>query len=304
MPNLETELCRIKLKNPTILASGILGITRNSLKLIAENGAGAATIKSITKDPRKGHKGPIIVEVEGGLLNAVGYSNMGVDNALEEFVNLKKLGMPVIASIVAEDAEDFGILARKLSKRDFVAVEVALSCPHTPGFGLLAGHNTPENAYEITKMVRENTKLPVIVKLSPNSTNMGEVAKAAEQAGAKAINMGNTLGPGMAINLKAASAMIGFKVGGMSGPAVKPIIVRCVWDLYECVRIPIIATGGITTGADAIEMVMAGATAVGVGTGIMYRGIGIFKNICEEITDFMKAEGYNSLNDVRGVAHK
>ncbi|MFH0860352.1 MAG: dihydroorotate dehydrogenase [Candidatus Altiarchaeota archaeon] len=304
MADLKTEIAGVKLKNPTVLASGILGVTRDSIRIAADNGAGAATIKSITKEPRKGHDGPIIVEVEGGLLNAVGYSNMGVENAKEEFKNLKELGIPVFASIVAEDARGFGFLAKELSGLEFSAIELALSCPHTPGYGILAGHNTPENAYEITKTVKGSTKLPVIVKLSPNTTNLGEIAKSAEMAGAAAINMGNTLGPGMVIDPRAKKPVLGFKVGGMSGPAIKPIIVRSVYDIYETVRIPIIATGGITTGLDAVEMMMAGAAAVGIGTGIMYKGPGIFKRVCDEISEFMHAEGYSNLKQMMGAAHK
>ncbi len=303
MSRLSTELAGIKLANPTILASGFLGTSIEMLKRVEKGGAGAVTIKSITREPRTGHNNPIVVEVRGGLLNAVGYSNMGLDAAKEEFTGVGKLGVPAIASVVAEDAKGFVELAIELSTLAFSAIEVVLSCPHTPGLGLLAGHGTPEATEEITKEVVKATKLPVIIKLSPNTQALGEVAKAAERSGAAAINMGNTLGPGMVINLEAEKPVLDYKVGGMSGPVVKPIGVRCVWDVFESVKIPVIGTGGVTDGRDAIEYFMAGASAVGVGTAIMYRQEDAFEKICEEIEAFMKENGFKKIKDLVGIAH-
>ncbi|MFH1835260.1 MAG: dihydroorotate dehydrogenase [Methanobacteriota archaeon] len=303
MSLLSTELAGIKLANPTILASGFLGTSIGMLARVEKGGAGAVTIKSITKEPRAGHNNPIVVEVRGGLLNAVGYSNMGLEAAKEEFTGVGKLKVPAIASVVADDASGFAHLARELSKLPFSAVEVVLSCPHTPGLGLLAGHGTPEATEEITQEVVKATKLPVIVKLSPNTQALGEVAKAAEKGGAASINMGNTLGPGMVINLEAEKPVLDYKVGGMSGPAVKPIGVRCVWDVYESVKIPIIGTGGVTDGRDAVEYFMAGAGAVSVGTALMYRREDAFKKICEEIELFMKENGFKKIKDLVGIAH-
>ncbi len=304
MVDLSTRFCGIKLKNPTILASGILGVTRGCLERAIQNGAGAVTIKSLTRERRTGHRGPNIVKVEGGLLNAMGYCNMGLANARKEFVGLKKLGAPVIASVVAEDARGFAFMAEKVEDMEFSALEIVLSCPHTPGFGLLAGHGTPEATRKITSAVREATKKPVIVKLSPSVMNLGEIAKAAEDAGADAINMGNTLGPGMVVNVRAKKPVLSFKVGGMSGPVVKPITVRCVYDVYKAVDIPIIGTGGITTGLDAAEVMMAGASAVGVGTAVFYRGLDAFRKITKELEDFMKAEDYKKVKALVGLAHE
>ncbi|MFH1788091.1 MAG: dihydroorotate dehydrogenase [Candidatus Altiarchaeota archaeon] len=304
MSLLSTKLAGLNLANPTILASGILGTSYGMLERAVAGGAGAVTIKSITREPREGHKNPITVEVRGGLLNAVGYSNMGLDAAKEEFKSVGKLGVPAFASVVAEDAEGFAHLAKELSRLPFKAVEVVLSCPHTPGLGLLAGHGTPEATGEITKAVVKASRLPVFVKLSPNTQGVGEVAKAAEKAGAAAINMGNTLGPGMVINLEAGKPVLDFKVGGMSGPAVKPIMLRCVYDVCEAVKIPVIGCGGVLDGRDAVEYLMAGASTVGVGTAVMYRREDAFKKICEEIRDFMKENGFSKIKDMVGLAHQ
>jgi len=299
------DFAGMTLKNPTILASGIMGSDKASLKKIAHSGAGAVTLKSITAEPRPGHNNPTMIQVEGGFLNAVGYSNMGLENAKVEFAGISSVGVPVIASIVAEDAEGFGYLGGELSGFEFSAIEAALSCPHTPGLGLLAGHGTPEATYEITRILKNNAKLPVIVKLSPNTMNIGEVAKAAMRAGAAAVNMGNSLGPGMVIDTTSAKPILSFKVGGMSGPAIKPIAVRCVYDVYEATRgkIPIIGTGGVVSGQDAVEMIMAGATAVGVGSGVYYRGLDIFGKISLEIEDILSRRGVRKLRDLVGVAH-
>lgn len=302
--NLSINFCGLNLKNPTILASGVMGVTKASLKRIAQSGAGAVTIKTITREPRSGHKNPTMVQVEGGFLNAMGYPNMGLESAKEEFSVLGDVGAPVIASAVADSSEGFAFLAQQLSEMDFSAIEIVLSCPHTPGLGLMAGHGTPEATYEITKAVREKTRKPLIIKLSPSVAGIGELAKEAARAGADAINMGNTIGPGMVIDTIAKSPVLGFKVGGMSGPAIKPITLRCIYDIYQSVKLPIIGTGGITCGLDAVEAFMAGATAVGVGTGVFYRELDVFTDICDEISMFMQDNNYSSLKEMVGAAHE
>ncbi|VVB54513.1 Dihydroorotate dehydrogenase [uncultured archaeon] len=301
---LETDFLGLKLNNPTVLASGIMGVNVAALSRAEKGGAGAVTIKSITKNPRKGHPNPIVADVGDGLLNAVGYSNMGVEAAVEEYADVgKRVSVPVIANVVGTDAKDFAYLAKKMSGLGFSAVEVVLSCPHTPGYGLLAGHSTPEATHEITSKVRDAVKLPLIVKLSPNTQELGKVAKAAQDAGADAINMGNTLGPGLRIDPVLKRPVLGYGPGGLSGPALKPVAVRCVWDVYESVSIPIIGTGGVTPGLDAVEMLMAGASAVGVGTAVYLRGVDCFKLISKELTSFMKENGYSKVKELTGAAH-
>ena len=230
--NLETNLCGINLKNPTILASGILGVSKLLLKNAIENGAGAVTIKSISYEPRDGHKNPTILEFDGGMINAVGYSNPGLHGTLDEFSKLKDLNAPVFASVIGKEPEDFAKVIEGLSILDFSAIEIPLSCPHTPGFGTLAGQDSPEKTLEITKAAVKAAKVPVFVKLSPNTKNIGEAAMAAEKGGASGITAVNTLGPGMIINIEAAKPVMGFKIGGISGPALKPVAIRCVYDVY------------------------------------------------------------------------
>ncbi len=300
---LETNFLGIELKNPTILASGILGVTKSSLKNVVKNGAGAVTMKSISKEARAGHNNPILITYSAGMMNAVGYSNPGIIEAKKEFSNLGEVGAPVFASIIGTEAKDFAYMAKEFLNDKFAAVEIPLSCPHTPGFGTLAGQGTPEATFDITKAVRENTNLPIIIKLSPNVQNLGLVAKAAQDAGADAINMGNTHGPGMVINIETRQPVLDFKIGGVSGPAITPLTLRCVYDLYEAVKIPIIGCGGITTWRDAIQMIMAGASVISIGSAIYYDGINVFKKICNGMESFMEKEGFKNVNDMVGLAH-
>jgi dihydroorotate dehydrogenase (NAD+) catalytic subunit len=302
---LETNLCGSKLKNPTILASGILGVSIASVKFCADNGAGAVTIKSITKEPRKGHNQPVVHTFEGGMMNAVGYSNPGYEDALEEFKDLKNVGCPVIGSIVAKDAEEFAFMTENfVNKLDFDMLEIPLSCPHTPGFGTMAGHSTPEATAEITKAVKKVSKIPIIIKLSPNVPNIGLVAKAAQDAGADAICAVNSMGPGMIIDIYSGKKVLGFGMGGVHGEALKPIAIRTVYDIYDFVKIPIIGTGGISTGDDAIQMMMAGATAVGIGTAVVTRGASVFSKVSNEIKEFMEENGYTKIKQIVGMAHE
>jgi len=295
-----------KTKNPLALASGILGVTRAGLETAAERGAGALTTKSLSIEPRKGHESPIITETECGMLNAVGYSNPGIDEGIVEFSGWNR-PEPLVISIVGKDEKEFAVLAAKVEesrkKLNCTAIELALSCPHTPGFGVMAGQADPEVAGRITRAVGKETGLPIIVKLSPSVPGEVEAAKLAEKAGASAINMGNSLGPGMRIDINRAKPVLGFKMGGMSGPAIKPIAVRCVYDIYEAVELPIIGTGGVNTGQDAIEMMMAGASLVGIGTAVYFRGPEAFKKIESEMRSWLKERGYKRAGDIVGVAH-
>jgi len=305
MTRIETKLAELKLKNPTILPAGFLGISKKILERVTKSGAGAVTTKSITIKPREGHNNPVFIQAtKESFLNAVGYSNPGLKAAKKEFEDLKNFPVPIIGSLVGCDAKEFSYLAENVNDIGFKAIEIVLSCPHTPGYGLMAGQGTPEATEEITSEVRKKTKLPLFVKLSPNIMNIGNVAKAAEKRGADGITAVNTLGPGMIIDVETAKPVLGFKFGGMSGPAIKPIAIRCIYDIYESVKIPIIGVGGITTGKDAIEMMMAGATAVGIGTGIYYRGWDIFKKVCDEIIEFLESHGYSDIKEIIGIAHR
>lgn len=303
MIDLSVNLAGIHLANPTILASGILGLKSDLMERVAASGAAAVTLKSLTAEPRKGHNNPIIVEFETGVMNAVGYANDGIDAGVIEFKKWNGV-VPLIGSIVGKDAAEFGELAEKISEAPIAALEIVLSCPHTPGYGLLAGQGTPEATSEITRAVVAKTKAPVFVKISPSVPGIGDIAKAAEAEGAAAINMGNTVGPGMKIDLARRAPILDFKFGGMSGPAIKPLTIRSVWDIYQAVKIPVIAVGGLQTGEDAIEAILAGATAIGIGTGIHYRGMDVFKLVCDEMTAWMEKNGVKTLSELKGKAHE
>ncbi|MCP3682713.1 MAG: dihydroorotate dehydrogenase [bacterium] len=302
--NLSTKICKAKLANPTILASGILGVSGASLAMVAKKGAGAVTSKSIGPEERKGHKNPVIIANESYMINAVGLSNAGVAESIDEIEEaVNTAGVPVIGSVIAGKMKEFGPVAKKLSAAKPALIELNISCPNVQDEMGRPFAATPETAAKATRAVKNSTTIPVIVKLSPNVGNLKQIAKAVEDAGADAINMGNTVGPGMAIDLKAVRPILTNKVGGVSGPAIKPIAVRCVYDVYEAVKIPIIGTGGVTYGNDAIEMMMAGASAVGIGTGVYYRGVDVFKKVSDEIEAFMKENGYSNLKQMIGKAH-
>ncbi|MDA1316956.1 MAG: dihydroorotate dehydrogenase [bacterium] len=303
--NLSTNLAGIPLKNPTILASGVMGVSTSSMKFVQENRAGAVTCKSIGHEERKGHHNPTVYSWGQGITNAVGLSNVGVDDGtvlLKEMIDA--LEIPVISSCFADTVDNLARVAEKLMASKPVAIELNLSCPNTENdFGLMFALD-PEattRAVSQVKKIAGNTK--VFVKLTPDASNIVDVGKAAEAAGADALTATNTLS-GMIIDIHTKRPILTNKFGGLSGPAIKPVSVRAVWNLYNAVKIPIIGTGGINTGEDAIEYIMAGATAVGIGSGVYYRGIDVFKKITDEMSAFMEKEGYKSIEEMRGIAHK
>ncbi len=299
---LQTNLCGVKLKNPTILASGILGVTKESVDRIGKAGAGAVTLKSLCHEERAGFSNPTMFAYDGVFLNAVGLPGQGIDSAVKDFKRLDNLSVPVIGSIYGYRIEQFGDVARKMASLKPAIIEVDVSCPHMD-YGK-PYYADPELTAKITKAVKKNSgKIPVSIKLSPNVYDIKEIAHAAEKAGADALTAINAAS-GMVINLDARKPVLANKIGGVTGPALKPIAVRCVYEVYETVKIPIIGTGGVTYGKDAIEMVMAGATAVGIGSGVYYRGISIFKKVCDEMIAWMKKNKVKSLGEIRGCAHK
>lgn len=307
MASICVNLCGIELRNPTVLASGILGLSCDLLRRVAEGGAGAVTIKSVSVEPRAGHSNPTIIAYEAGMLNAVGYSNPGAEDSAREFADVRSLPIPAFASAVGREAEEFAEVAAKLMPCGFAGLELPLSCPHTPGYGTLAGHGTPEATEHITRTVREVTDKPIFVKLSPNVPGIGELALAAVEGGADGISAVNSLGPGMIIDVDTREPVLDFKMGGVSGPALRPIAVRCVYDVATALRnadhaAPIIGIGGVTTGRDALEMIMAGATAVGVGTAAYARGVGAFGQIAAELSALCDGLGIDSLDEVCGAA--
>ena len=298
---LQTNLCGIKLKNPTILASGILGVTKESVERIGKSGAGAVTLKSLCHEERFGNSNPTMFGYDDVFFNAVGLPGQGIDSAMKDFEKLDNLSIPVIGSIYGYRIEQFGEVAKKMSSLKPAMIEVDISCPHMD-YGK-PYYADPELTAKVTHAVKQNAgKIPISIKLSPNVHDIKEIAHAAEKAGADAITAINTA-TGMAIDLDSRKPVLANKIGGISGPALKPIALRCVYEIYETVKIPIIGTGGVTYGKDAIEMIMAGATAVGIGTGIYYRGIDVFRKVCGEMEVWMKKNKIKNLDEIRGCAH-
>ncbi len=298
---LQAELCKIRLRNPLILASGILGVTKDSVNRIGKSGAGAVTLKSLCHEERQGNPNPAMIACDGVFLNAVGLPGQGIDSAMKDFGRLDNLSVPVIGSIYGYRIGQFAEVAKKMASLKPAMIEVDISCPHMD-YGM-PYYADPGLTAKITKSVKANSgKIPVSIKLSPNVHDIKEIAHAAEKAGADAITAINTAS-GMAIDVDAGKPVLANKIGGVSGPALKPIAVRCVYEIYETVKIPIIGTGGVTYGKDAIEMAMAGSTAVGIGTGVYYRGIDVFKKVCDEMTAWMKKNKVKNLDEIRGCAH-
>ena len=299
---MEIELCGIKMENPTMLAAGILGSTASSLNWAAKSGAGAVVTKSFGLNSNKGYSNPTTVEVTGGVINAIGLSNPGVDNFEKE---LKKLDgtVPAVASIYGANPDEFSKIASQVQE-DVDAIELNVSCPHAMGGCGAAIGQDPTLTSTIVSAVKESVNIPVFVKLTPNVTDIVEVALSAEDAGADALTLINSLGPGMRIDIKTGKPILSNRFGGMSGPAIKPVAIRCVYDVFDAVEIPIIGVGGIRNYEDVLEFIYAGASCVQIGTSIMYEGMEIFGKVNEGLESFMKEMGNKKLEEMVGIAHK
>jgi dihydroorotate dehydrogenase (NAD+) catalytic subunit len=299
---LATEIAGLKLANPTMLASGILGYTGLSLKSVIEAGAGAVVTKSLGLEPRIGYPNPTVVQVDCGLLNAMGLPNPGISHFKEEMKELKNTGVPIILSIYGYTSEEFTEVAETAVKLGADAIELNVSCPHIKKAGAEIGCD-PLLLTEIVKEVKENVDKPVIVKLTPNVTNITEIGQAAEKAGADAITAINTI-KAMNIEIKTGRPLLANKFGGLSGPAIKPIAIRCVYDIYSSVDIPVIGCGGISSWQDAIEFLLAGASAVQIGTAIAFNGVNVFSSVAKGIDKYLERKNINNIKEVVGLAHK
>ncbi|MBN2067253.1 MAG: dihydroorotate dehydrogenase [Candidatus Diapherotrites archaeon] len=301
---MQTDFAGIKLENPTVLASGILGTSAEILiRAVKEGGAGAATIKSIGPVEKDGYANPTILEWEHGLINAVGLPSPGYENIEQELAELEKSGIPLIASVYAHDIEEYAKIAAFAAKYKPAMIELNMSCPHSKGEGMPFGIKE-DIAGDVVRAVKGAARqIPVMPKLTPQALNIASIASACEKAGADAICAINTLGPGMVINIEARKPMLANKFGGISGPAIKPIALRCVYQIYEAVKIPVLGMGGISNGRDAIEFIQAGATAVGIGSAVHYHGVGVFGKVCREMEQWMEINNIKDIKEIRGVAH-
>ncbi len=307
---LKTQICGIEFENPLILAAGVMGSNASSLNWILDSGAGGVVTKSFSKEPNTGYKNPTTVAVEGGIINAIGLSSPGVLNFKEELKLINKTNVDgrkniAIASIYGSNPEEFSYLISEIEKLVDM-IELNVSCPHAmSGCGAAIGQDS-NLTYEIVKTCKDvqSTDIPIIAKLTPNVTDLMEIASSAEKGGADGLTLINSLGPGMKIDINAKVPILSNKFGGMSGPAIKPIAIRCVFDAYSNCDIPIMGVGGIINYEDVVEFLYAGASATQIGTSIMYEGVEVFSKINSGLENFMEKNGFNSIEEMVGYAHK
>jgi len=299
---LAIEIVGLKLANPTMLASGILGLSGLTLKRVVDAGAGAVVTKSVGLESREGYPNPTVVQTECGLLNAVGLPNPGVHYFSQEIREAKKLGVPIIVSVYSFSSEEFAEAARVAVEAGADAIELNVSCPHVEKTGAEIGQS-PQLVAEIVKKVKDKVDKPVFAKLTPNVANIAEVTKAATEAGADAITAINTV-KAMAIDVETARPILANKIGGLSGTAIKPIAVRCVYEVYREVDVPVIGCGGISTWRDAVEFMLAGASAVQIGTAIAFNGLDVFKSVTKGVDAYLKRRGFRSVKEIVGLSHR
>ena len=303
MVNTKVNLCGIEMDNPIIPASGTFGFGYEFAMNYDINLLGTFSFKGTTKEPRFGNPTPRIAETPCGMLNSVGLQNPGVDKVIsEELPRLKAcFKKPVMANVSGFSVEDYAYTCEKLDSETQIGwFEVNVSCPNVHGGGLAFGTD-PKNVAAVTKAVKKVTTKPVIIKLSPNVTDITEIAKACESEGADGVSLINTL-LGMRINLKTKRPILANKTGGFSGPAIKPVALRMVYQVYDAVKIPIVGMGGVSTAEDVIEMMLAGATAVEVGSANLVDPFAC-KTIIKNLPMVMEKYGINSLTDIIGGAH-
>lgn len=272
----------------------------------ARNGAGMITAKSCGPVPRAGHPNPVAFDLGVGLLNAIGLTNPGAEAEAkllaETRAELQPLGVPLLASIFAGTVAEFAAVARIINASRPDMIEVNISCPNVSDEFGTPFAATCESAAAVTEAVTGAATCPVVVKLAPNVPNIARIAAAVVEAGAEAITAINTM-PGMAIDPVSGRPILAHRVGGVSGPALKPIALRCVYEIARAVSVPIIGTGGVSTGLDAVEMLAAGATVVGVGSAVYYRGVSAMQQINQELVDFMEQHNIPSIESMRGKSH-
>jgi dihydroorotate dehydrogenase (NAD+) catalytic subunit len=288
----------LKLSSPTILAAGIMGTTGASLKRVAGMGAGAVVTKSIGAEPKYGHPNPSMIALEYGFINAMGLPNPSYKEFGQELKVAKEAGVPVIASIFGADPREFAEIAAGLPGAD--GYELNVSCPHAKGYGMQVGTD-PALVKAVTTAVKDAVNVPVWVKLTPNVTDIREIGLAAQEGGADAVVAINTL-KALAIDVDTGYPILGNIVGGLSGPAIKPVAARAVYDLYSVLEIPVIGAGGISNWADAVELMMAGASAVEIGSAV-YEDLGVFASVSMGISDYLDRK-HMQLKDVVGLAHR
>ena len=299
-PDLKTDLGGIELRNPVMTASGTFGYAREFERLIDLNRLGAIVVKGLSLQPTKGNPPPRIVETPCGMLNAIGLENVGVEAFIKyKLPFLRTLSPPIFANIYGKSIEEYAELAGRLDEQEAIAgVEVNISCPNVKAGGLAFG-GEPQSAFNVVKAVREKTTKHLIVKLSPNVTDITVIARAVEEAGADSLSLINTI-TGMAIDLETRRPKIANITGGLSGPAIKPVALRMVWQVVQATKIPVIGIGGIITAKDALEFLVAGAAAVQIGTANFINPKATI-DIIDSIESFLRDRHLASVADIIGT---
>lgn len=305
MPDISSIFCSIKFSNPFILPSGIFSEKIQYSQAI-KSGASAITWKSLTLSPREGNPLPRVWKYDCGVINSVGLRNQGIDAGIPEIDKYQKENPThlIIVSLFATKVKEFVTLVEKAMTINPKIIELNLSCPNVDDeFGKPLGMEKGA-AGEIVKAVKKvSGKIPILAKLSPNVTNIGEIAASCEGNGADGIVAINTVGPGMIIDIAKRKPVLGALRGGVSGPGILPVTVRCVYDIYEAVKIPIIGMGGVYKWQDAVEIIMAGATLVGVGTANYSRGMKVYDELKKELSDYMDKNNIKDIKELVGLAH-
>lgn len=296
--SLKTEIASIKMNSPIMTASGTFGFGEEFADFVDFNKLGASVVKGTTLKPRSGNKGVRITETPAGMLNCIGLENPGVEAFLQDILpRIKKYNCPVIVNISGNTVEEYGELAKMLDVPDVAAVELNVSCPNVKEGGIAFGVE-PDSMSRVIESAKKNTNKPVIIKLSPNVTDIVMMAKAAEKAGADVISLINTL-MGMAIDVNTWKPVLGNITGGLSGPAVKPVALRMVWQVRQAVKLPIIGMGGIMNATDAIEFMLAGADAVAVGTANFVQP-DIINKIYDDLEKYLKEKNLTNIKQIVG----
>ena len=301
---LRVSLAGLDLPNPTVLASGVLGFSAESLNRVAKGGAGAVVTKSIGVEPRVGYPNPTVVQAESGLINAMGLPNPGIDEYKGEIEYAKTiLRIPLIVSVFGYTEDEYAIVAEKAVKAGADAVELNVSCPHVQYTGSEIGQN-PRLLSQVVEKVKATINKPVIVKLTPNVADIAVSAKAAVEAGADVLTAVNTL-KAMAIDTETTHPILSNTKGGLSGAAIKPVALRCVFDIREELPdVPIIGCGGISGWRDAVEFLLAGASAVQVGTALAWENTSVFEDVTKGLEVYLRKKHFGSVKEIVNLAHR
>ncbi|MGQ0795241.1 MAG: dihydroorotate dehydrogenase [Nitrosopumilaceae archaeon] len=299
-PDISTKVGKIQLERPTMLASGILGISLDVFARLYKEGAGALVTKSLSKEPWEGYPNPTIVGVKSGYLNAVGLSNPGAPYFAKMIES--NTTIPIIVSLVGSIEEDFTFMIKQFEHVKILGYELNLSCPHVEKVGLEVGDD-PNLVRRIVKSVKSQSKVPIIAKVGLGSSDYLETVRAACESGIDAITAINTV-RAMGIDVETTRPLLSHKIGGLSGSAIKPIAVRCVYEISSKFDIPIIGCGGISDWEDAVEFILAGASAVQIGSAVGEKWTGVFSDINNGISKYMEKKGFSKISEMTGIAKK